>query len=34
MEQFIYKKEYKYLTSAMLNVTDDCNLECKYCFVE
>ncbi len=31
---FIYEEKYKYLTSAMLNVTDDCNLQCRYCFVE
>ena len=33
-QNFIYKKEFKYLTSCMLNVTDDCNLQCRYCFVE
>lgn len=32
--EFEYKEEYQYLTSAMLNVTDDCNLQCRYCFVE
>lgn len=30
---FEYKDEYKYLSSACLNLTDDCNLACKYCFV-
>ena len=34
MNDFNYKNEYKYLTEIMLNVTDDCNLICKYCFVE
>ena len=33
-KKFEYKEEYQYLTSAMLNVTDDCNLQCRYCFVE
>ena len=32
-EQFIYKEEYSHPTSACLNVTDDCNLACRYCFV-
>lgn len=31
---FIYKEEYKYLTHICLNVTDACNLACRYCFVE
>ena len=31
---FEYKEEYSYLPIIMLNVTDDCNLTCKYCFVE
>lgn len=31
---FEYKEEYQWLTNACLNVTDACNLECKYCFVE
>ena len=31
---FIYKEEYQYLTACSLNVTDACNLACKYCFVE
>ena len=33
-DTFSYKTEYQYLTKIMLNVTDDCNLHCKYCFVE
>ena len=33
-EKFIYKEEYKYLSNAVFNVTNDCNLKCKYCFVE
>ena len=31
---FEYKEEYKYPTCACLNVTDDCNLACVYCFVQ
>lgn len=31
---FIYKEEYKYPIYVLLNVTDDCNLQCRYCFVE
>lgn len=31
---FEYKEEYQWLTNVCLNVTDACNLECKYCFVE
>lgn len=31
---FKYKIQYSLPTSLMLNVTDDCNLQCKYCFVE
>jgi len=34
MENFIYKDEYKLLNNAIINVTDDCNLQCKYCFTE
>lgn len=34
MEEFEYKKEYQYLTYACLNLTDACNLACRYCFVE
>ena len=31
---FEYKEEYKYLSNACLNITDDCVLKCTYCFVE
>lgn len=31
--KFEYKDEYKYLSNACLNLTDACNLACKYCFV-
>ena len=31
---FEYEEEYQWLTNVCLNVTDACNLECKYCFVE
>lgn len=31
---FEYQEQYKYLTSACLNLTDACNLACRYCFVE
>ena len=31
---FDYKEEYSWLTNICLNLTDACNLECKYCFVE
>lgn len=31
---FEYQERYKYLSNACLNVTDACNLACKYCFVE
>lgn len=31
---FEYKEEYKWLTNICLNVTDACNLQCRYCFVE
>ncbi len=31
---FEYKEEYKHPRSAMLNITDNCNLACRYCFVE
>lgn len=34
MEYFyLYKEKYKYLTRICLNITDACNLKCKYCFV-
>lgn len=31
---FAYPITAQYLTNCMLNVTDDCNLQCRYCFVE
>lgn len=31
---FEYKEEYSWLTNICLNVTDACNLACRYCFVE
>ena len=31
---FEYKEIYKYPTNVCLNVTDDCILGCKYCFVQ
>ena len=31
---FEYLNEYKYPTRVCLNLTDSCNLACKYCFVE
>lgn len=31
--EFEYKDEYKYLSNACLNLTDACNLRCRYCFV-
>ena len=34
MNNFEYKEKYKYLSSGCLNLTDACNLACKYCFVE
>lgn len=33
-KEFEYKEEYSWLTSICLNVTDACNLACRYCFVE
>ena len=33
-KQFIYPTAAQYLTDCMLNVTDDCNLQCRYCFVQ
>ena len=33
-KKFEYKDEYHYPTNMMLNVTDNCNLQCRYCFVE
>lgn len=29
-----YKEKYQYLTNICLNLTDACNLRCKYCFVK
>lgn len=29
-----YKEKYQYLTHICLNLTDACNLRCKYCFVQ
>ena len=31
---FEYKEKYKYPTKICLNLTDNCNLACRYCFVE
>lgn len=33
-KKFEYKDQYHYPTFVMLNVTDNCNLACRYCFVE
>ena len=30
---FKYLEKYKYPTSIVLNLTDNCNLACIYCFV-
>ena len=30
---FEYKEEYSKLTNVCLNLTDSCNLACRYCFV-
>lgn len=32
--KFEYEEKYQYPTHILLNVTDDCNLQCRYCFVE
>lgn len=32
--EFEYKEAYKYPTCVCLNITDSCNLACKYCFVQ
>lgn len=34
MQEFEYKEHYQYFTNACLNVTDSCNLACRYCFVQ
>lgn len=31
---FSYREFYKYPTCVCLNITDNCNLACKYCFVQ
>ena len=33
-KKFIYTEDYAHPTFIMLNVTDACNLACRYCFVE
>lgn len=33
-EELEYKEEYSLLSNGIINITDDCNLQCKYCFVE
>lgn len=32
--EYKYEERYKYLTHACFNLTDACNLACRYCFVE
>ena len=34
MEEFEYKEIYQYPYHGVINVTDDCNLRCQYCFTE
>lgn len=34
MQEFEYKREYQLFTEAVVNVTNACNLQCIYCFVE
>ena len=34
INSFEYNEDLLYPTNLYLNVTDDCNLQCKYCFVE
>lgn len=34
MEKFNYNEQWLYMTKACLNITDACNLCCRYCFVE
>jgi len=31
--EFEYLEWYKYPTNVVLNLTDNCNLACRYCFV-
>jgi L-lysine 2,3-aminomutase len=33
-KEFEYPEWAQYLTKAVINITDDCNLACRYCFVE
>lgn len=32
--KYKYLDLYQYLTNICLNITDDCNLQCRYCFVQ
>ena len=32
--QYQYEEKFQYLTNVCLNITDACNLHCKYCFVK
>lgn len=34
MEKFEYKERYSHPYNICLNLTDDCNLACRYCFVQ
>lgn len=34
MQNFEYTEDFQKLTKVCLNLTDSCNLKCKYCFVE
>lgn len=34
MEDFVYEESFLHPTNILLNVTDACNLKCRYCFVE
>lgn len=34
MKNFNYYDSFKYPTQIVLNLTDDCNLACRYCFVQ
>ena len=33
-EDFEYREEWQYPTNVVFNLTDDCNLACRYCFVQ